>query len=164
MGKLASKCVGIECKDIISAWFSGSPETAVGAKSGVALHAQKIMAFLQGEQVKLNRDMYFSVIVCDIKAAFPSASRVGIRKAIAGAVPKMLPIFDFKYHGRQTVMMLDENGELIVTQMTSGIIQGDELSMLFVCKIPILRPLSHRAGEKVRTQSCLPIFASCMLC
>ena len=28
-------------------------------------------------------------------------------------------------------MMLDENGELIVTQMTSGIIQGDELSMLF---------------------------------
>ena len=25
-------------------------------------------------------------------------------------------------------MMLDENGELIVTQMTSGIIQGDELS------------------------------------
>jgi len=33
-----------------------------------------------------------------------------------------------------------------------------------VCKIPRLRPLSHRAGEKVRTQSCLPIFASCMLC
>jgi len=28
-------------------------------------------------------------------------------------------------------MMLDENGELIVTQMTSGTIQGDELSMLF---------------------------------
>ena len=27
-------------------------------------------------------------------------------------------------------MMLDD-GELIVTQMTSGIIQGDELSMLF---------------------------------
>ena len=27
-------------------------------------------------------------------------------------------------------MMLDENGELIVTQMTFGIIQGDELSML----------------------------------
>jgi len=59
------------------------------------------------------------------------ASCVGIRKAIAVAVPKMLPIFDFKYHGRQTVMMLDENGELIVTQMTSGITQGDELSMLF---------------------------------
>ena len=36
LGKLASKCVGIECKDIISAWFNGSPETAVGAKSGVA--------------------------------------------------------------------------------------------------------------------------------
>ena len=38
-----------------------------------------------------------------------------------------------------------------------------------VCKIPRLRPLSHRAREKVRTQkvrtqSCLPIFASCMLC
>jgi len=33
-----------------------------------------------------------------------------------------------------------------------------------VCKISRLRPLSHRAGEKVRTQSCLPIFASCMLC
>ena len=27
-GKLASKCVGIEGKDIISAWFHGSPETA----------------------------------------------------------------------------------------------------------------------------------------
>ena len=111
------------------------PETAVGKKPGVALHAQKRMAFLQGVQVKLDRDTYFSVIVCDIKAAikraFPSASRVGIRKAIAGAVPKMLPIFDVKYHGRQTVMMLDENGERIVTQMTSGIIQGDELSMLF---------------------------------
>ena len=131
LSKLASNCVGIECKDIIiSAWFNGSPETAVGAKSGVALHAQKMMAFLQGEQVKLDRDTYFSVIVSDIKEAFLSASRVGIRKAIAGAVPKMLPIFDFKYHGRQTVMMLDD-GELIVTQMTSGIIQGDELSMLF---------------------------------
>ena len=53
LGKLASKCVGIEYKDIISAWFNGSPETAVGEKSGVALHAQKMMAFLQGEQVKL---------------------------------------------------------------------------------------------------------------
>ena len=57
-GKLASKCVGIEGKDIISAWFHGSPETAVGAKSEVALHAQKMMAFLQGGQVKLDRDTY----------------------------------------------------------------------------------------------------------
>jgi len=36
--------------------------------------------------------------------------------------------------------------------------------LIGVCKIPRLRPLSHRAGEKVRTPSCLPIFASCMLC
>jgi len=34
-----------------------------------------------------------------------------------------------------------------------------------VCKIPRLRPLSHRAGEKVRTQSCLPKLSSdiCLL-
>jgi len=79
----------------------------------------------------LNADLALGLVLLkDILTYFLSVS-CETTKAIAGAVPKMIPIFDFKCHGRQTVMMLDENGELIVTQMTSGIIQGDELSMLF---------------------------------
>jgi len=44
------------------------------------------------------------------------------------------------------------------------IVKNRCLHCYHVCKIPRLRPLSHRAGEKVRTLSCLPIFASCMFC
>ena len=41
------------------------------------------------------------------------------------------------------------------------IVKNRCLHRYHVCKIPRLRPLSHRAGEKVRTLSCKPLSAIC---